>query len=126
MNGRWRSTSWLIPAVAAAFLSLAAHADNFGGVRYDRQRDQLVVTMIYRGTNPNHKFSLRWGECAANQAGDVPGVTAEILDDQFIDPEEQDFRKTVLFSLAGLPCPRPASVTLRTAPRFFYTLTIPG
>jgi hypothetical protein len=126
MNGRRHSTCWLIPAVAAVFLSLAAQADNFGGVRYDRQRDQLVVTMIYRGTNPNHKFSLRWGECRANQAGDLPGVTAEILDDQFIDPEEQDFRKTVHFSLAGLPCPHPASVTLRTAPRFFYTLTIPG
>jgi hypothetical protein len=112
--------------VAAAFLSPAARADNFGGVRYDRQRDQLVVTMIYRGTNPNHKFSLKWGECEANQTGDLPGVTGEILDDQFIDPEEQDFRKTVRFSLAGLPCPRPASVTLRTAPRFFYTLTIPG
>jgi hypothetical protein len=126
MNGRRHSPFWLIPAVAAAFLSLAAQADNFGGVRYDRQRDQLLVTMIYRGTNPNHKFSLRWGECQANQAGDLPGVTAEILDDQFIDPEEQDFRKTVRFSLAGLPCPRPASVTLRTAPRFFYTLTIPG
>jgi hypothetical protein len=126
MTGRRHSTFWLIPTVAAAFLSLAAKADNFGGVRYDGQRDQLVVTMIYRGTNPNHKFSLRWGECQANQAGDLPGVTAEILDDQFIDPEEQDFRKTVRFSLAGLPCPRPASVTLRTAPRFFYTLTIPG
>jgi hypothetical protein len=126
MNGRRHSAFWLIPAVAAAFLPLAAQADNFGGVRYDRQRDQLIVTMIYRGTNPDHKFSLKWGPCEANQAGDLPGVTAEILDDQFIDPEEQDFRKTVRFSLAGLPCPRPSSVTLRTAPRFFYTLTIPG
>jgi len=48
------------------------------------------------------------------------------LDDQFEDAEQRDFSKTVRFSLAGLPCPRPASVTLRTAPRFFYTLTIPG
>jgi hypothetical protein len=126
MTRRRHSILWLLPAAAAAFLSPAARADNFGGVRYDRQRDQLVVTMIYRGTNPNHKFSLKWGECEANQTGNLPGVTAEILDDQFIDPEEQDFRKTVRFSLAGLPCPRPASVTLRTAPRFFYTLTIPG
>jgi hypothetical protein len=127
MNGQRHSILWLIPAVAAAaFLSLAAHADNFGGVRYNRQRDQLIVTMLYRGTNPNHKFSLKWGECQANQSGDLPGVTAEILDDQFDDVEQQDFRKTVRFSLAGLPCPRPVSVTLRTAPRFFYTLTIPG
>jgi hypothetical protein len=126
MNGRRHLTFWLVPAALAAFLSLAAHADNFGGVRYNRQRDQLVVKMIYRGTNPNHKFSLKWGECQANQSGDLPGVTGEILDDQFDDPEHQDFVKTVRFSLAGLPCARPVSVTLRTAPRFFYTLTIPG
>jgi len=110
----------------AACLSLAAHADNFGGVRYYRQRDQLVVTMIYRGTNPNHKFSLKWGECQPNQDGGLPGVTGEILDDQFDDREERDFKKNARFSLAGLPCPRPVNVTLRTAPRFFYTLTIPG
>jgi hypothetical protein len=28
--------------------------------------------------------------------------------------------------LKDMPCPRPVSITLRTAPRFFYTLTIPG
>ncbi|MDP9008057.1 MAG: hypothetical protein M3N91_05010 [Pseudomonadota bacterium] len=126
MIGRRHSTFWLIPAIAAVFFSLAVQADNFGSVRYNRQRDQLVVTMIYRGTNPNHNFSLKWGECQANQSAGLPGVTAEILDDQFDDPAEQDFQKTVRFSLAGLPCPRPVSVTLRTAPRFFYTLTIPG
>jgi hypothetical protein len=49
----------------------------------------------------------------------------EVLDDQFDDEEQQDFKKTMRFSLDGLPCGRPASVTLRTAPRFFYTLTIP-
>jgi hypothetical protein len=126
MNRRQHSVLWPIPAIAATFFSTGAHSDNFGGVRYNRQRDQLVVTMIYRGTNPNHKFSLKWGECQPNQEGGLPGVTGEILDDQFDDREEQDFKKNVRFSLAGLPCPRPVNVTLRTAPRFFYTLTIPG
>jgi hypothetical protein len=126
MNGRRHLKFWLVPVASAALLSLAAHADNFGGVRYSRQRDQLVVTMLYRGTNPNHKFSVKWGECRPNQEGGLPGVTGEILDDQFDDREEQDFKKNVRFSLAGLPCPRPVNVTLRTAPRFFYTLTIPG
>jgi hypothetical protein len=126
MNGRRHLTFGLVPVALAACLSLAAHADNFGAVRYNRQRDQLVVTMIYRGTNPNHKFSLKWGECQPNQEGGLPGVTGEILDDQFDDREEQDFKKNARFSLAGLPCPRPVNVTLRTAPRFFYTLTIPG
>jgi hypothetical protein len=116
----------LLGAAAPALLSLNAYADNFGRVRYDRQSDRLIVTMIYRGTNPNHNFSLKWGECQANQSGDLPGVTVEVLDDQFGDVEQQDYKKTLRFSLAGMPCPRPVAVTLKTAPRFFYTLTVPG
>jgi len=125
MYGR-RVLCRLLPAVAAVLFSLGARADNFGRVRYDAQSDQLVVTMIYRGSNPNHAFSLKWGKCQANQSGEMPGVTLEVLDDQFDDPAQQDYRKTVLFSLAELPCRRPVKLTLRTAPRFFYTLTIPG
>jgi hypothetical protein len=119
------ATFWLLPAAAIYFLAPAAHADNFGRIYYDKKSDQLVVTMLYRGTNPNHKFSLKWGECLVDQSGNLPGVTVEVLDDQFDDEEQQDFKKTTRFSLVGLPCQRPASVTLRTAPRFFYTLTIP-
>ncbi|HMH27715.1 MAG TPA: hypothetical protein VK580_03975 [Steroidobacteraceae bacterium] len=120
-----QSSFLLILATAATFASLQARADNFVKVRYDKRTDRLIVTMVYGGTNPNHHFSLKWGECQANQAGDLSGVTAEVLDDQFEDRAQQDFTKTVHLSLAGMPCPRPASVTLRTAPRFFYTLTIP-
>jgi hypothetical protein len=116
----------LAGALAASLLSSNAQADNFGRVHYDKQSDRLIVTMIYRGTNPNHNFSLRWGECQANQSGNRPGVTVEVLDDQFGDVEQQDYKKTMRFSLAGLPCPRPVAVTLRTAPRFFYTLTVPA
>jgi hypothetical protein len=67
---------------------------------------------------------LKWWPCQAGE-GDLPGATAEVLDDQFGDVAEREFTKTVRFSLAGMPCPRPASVTLRTAPRFIYTLTVP-
>ncbi len=74
---------------------------------YDRQTDRLVVTMIYRGTNPNHHFSLKWGPCQASQSGGLPGATAEVLDDQYDDAAEQDFTKTVRLSLAGMPCPAP-------------------
>jgi hypothetical protein len=116
----------LLGAVAPALFATSARADNFGRIRYDKQSDRLIVTMIYRGSNPNHNFSLKWGQCQANQSGNLPGVTVEILDDQFDDVAQQDYKKTVRFSLAGLPCPRPAAVTLKTAPRFFYTLTIPG
>jgi hypothetical protein len=126
MQGLRLSPQGVLALIAAALLSSSAHADNFGRVRYDKQSDRLIVTMIYRGTNPDHTFSLKWGECQADQSGNLPGVTVEVLDDQFGDVEQQDYQKTVRFSLAGLPCPRPAALTLRTAPRFFYTLTIPG
>jgi len=125
MNSHRHSLSWLILAATATLVSLAAQADNFVKVRYDRQSDRLVVTMVYRGTNPNHKFSIKWGPCQENQSGGLPGAIADVLDDQYEDIEEQDFTKTVRFRLDSMPCPRPASVTLRTAPRFFYTLMIP-
>jgi hypothetical protein len=125
MNGLRESLYRLLVVAAATFVSFAVRADNFADIRYSAQTDRLVVTMLYRGTNPNHGFSLKWGPCEANQSGGLPGATAEVLDDQYEDAAEQDFSKTVRFSLAGMPCPRPASITLRTAPRFFYTLTIP-
>jgi hypothetical protein len=125
MNGPSHFLFWLILAAAAIAFSLGAKADNFAKVRYDKQTDRLVVTMVYSGTNPNHTFTLKWGPCQANQSGNLAGATAEVLDDQHDDAAEQEFTKTVRFSLAGMPCSRPASVSLRTAPRFFYTLTIP-
>lgn len=124
MNRKRKALIWFVPAIAG-LVSLSARADNFGRVRYDRSTDRLIVTMLYRGTNPNHKFSLQWGQCQNDQAGNASGVTLEVLDDQFDDQAQQGYRKTVRFSLAGLPCPRPVTVTLKTAPRFLYTLTIP-
>jgi hypothetical protein len=116
----------LVGALASSLLSSSAQADNFGSVHYDKQSDRLIVTMLYRGTNPNHNFSLKWGACQSDQSSNLPGVTVEVLDDQFGDVERQDYKKTMRFSLAGLPCPRPVAVTLKTAPRFFFTLTIPS
>ena len=113
----------LAPAAAAFLLCRPVRADDFGRVYFDKKNDRLVITMLYRGTNPNHKFSLKWGRCEAQQSGNLPGVTVEVLDDQYEDAAQQDFKKTMHFSLANLPC-RPALVTLRSAPRFFYTLTI--
>jgi hypothetical protein len=121
MHGR--ATLCWVSGAAAFMLSQSIRADDFGRVYYDKKNDQLVVTMLYRGTNPNHNFSLKWGQCEAQQSGNLPGVTVEILDDQYEDSEQQDFKKTTHFSLTNLPC-RPVLVTLRSAPRFFYTLTI--
>lgn len=114
-------------ALCAAMGSLSAQgawADNFSSVHYDSSADELVVTMRYRGTNPDHAFSLKWGKCVAGRHGKLQEVSVDVLDDQWQDRAERDFKKAVRFGLAELPC-RPASVTLHTAPRYFYSLIIP-
>ena len=102
-----------------------ARADNFANARYDATTDQLVVTMRYRGTNPNHNFSLRWGECKSPSADARPEIVAEVLDDQWQDKAEHGYQKTTRFDLTGVTC-RPATLTLRTAPRFYYTMALPA
>jgi len=103
----------------------AARGDNFSNVHYDAGHDQLVVTVLYRGTNPDHAFSLQWGQCKEQQDGGMREITAEVIDNQWDDVASRDFKKTTKFSLENLQC-RPARVTLRTAPRFYYTLQIPA
>jgi hypothetical protein len=113
---------------AAALSVLAApalRADTFSSAYYDPNTNELVVTMVYRGTNPDHQFSVQWGDCTTlGDDGNNHQIVAEVLDRQWNDSAQQTFTKTLRFSLAGLNC-RPATVTLRTAPRFEYTLQIP-
>ncbi len=106
-------------------LASLAHADNFAAVGYDAGQDELVVTMAYRGTNPDHTFSLNWGPCQTPAGGSEQELAAEVLDSQAQDAARQSFKKTTRFSLADIPC-RPVKLTLRTAPRFICTLRIPG
>jgi hypothetical protein len=102
-----------------------AAADTFLRAYYSAKTDQLVVTMSYRGTNPDHAFTPQWGKCKASTPGGRREIDAEILDSQSQDVEQQDFEKTVRIDLADVAC-RPARLTLRTAPRFTYTLEIPA
>ncbi len=103
-----------------------ARADNFGAYYYDRATDQIVVTVLYGGTNPNHKFTLKWGKCEIDESGrSLPVATADVLDDQFNDVEKQQYAIVTHFSLADMPCPRPARVGFYTAPQFSFDLVIP-
>ncbi|MHB8475825.1 MAG: hypothetical protein ACYDBZ_06000 [Steroidobacteraceae bacterium] len=115
----------LLGGFAVAILATAVHADTFADAHYDAGKDQIVVTMIYRGTNPDHTFSLKWGRCKQSPDGSAREIVAEVLDSQWQDAETQDFRKTTRISLDNMRC-RPAKLTLRSAPRFFYTLQIPA
>ena len=120
----------LVQACAAAsilvsglfLMGRSAPADSFAGARYDAKTDELVVRMQYRGTNPNHNFSVRWGQCRQTDQGAT--LDADVLDDQARDVERQSYTKTVRLDLSALAC-RPVRLTLRTAPRFFYQVVIP-
>jgi hypothetical protein len=100
----------------------AGRADNFRKVTYDPATDELVIVVVYRGTNPDHQFTLKWGLCI--DRGDRRQIAAELLDQQYQDAERKDYTKTVRMSLAHMDC-RPAVVTLKTAPRFYYALKVP-
>jgi len=117
-----------LPSLVLGWIVLLpdARADSFKWARYDPQTDQLVVQMAYRGTRSDHMFHLSWGPC--QQLDQEPGmwqVALEVLDDQWNDIATTDYSRTLKFDLSSLRC-RPARLTLRTAPRFYYTLTIPA
>jgi hypothetical protein len=112
--------------IVAGVLSSAAKADTFTGAHYDPRTDELVVTMQYPGTNPDHGFTIQWDVCPALPRGQSTyDIAAEVLDSQWNDEARQTFTKTVRFSLRNLSC-RPARITMHTAPRYYYIVTVPA
>ena len=112
-------------AAALSLLAMsAAQAATFSSAYYDSKTNDLVVTMIYGGTNPNHQFSVQWGTCRPLGSNGNHQIAADLLDSQWDDAAQQQFTITVRFSLAGVNC-RPAAITLRTAPKYEYTLQVP-
>jgi len=112
---------------AAPFCLLAAagvQAATFSSVNFDSSRNELVVTLNYGGTNPNHQFSVQWGTCRPLGNEGNHQIVAVLTDSQWDDAAQQQFTTTMHVSLAGVNC-RPAAVTLRTAPKYEYTLQIP-
>ncbi|MGH9485877.1 MAG: hypothetical protein ACRD1F_12550, partial [Terriglobales bacterium] len=115
--GDFRSFLLVAVAVAMATATAVVKADTFGPVRYDPNSDQLIVTIIYDGTNPDHQFSIQWGRC---RKFDQPGqpahqIIVSLLDNQYDDAARTRYTKTVRVPLASLSC-RPARVTLVTTP----------
>ena len=116
----------LAPLAYVLAMSRPASADNLGLNHFDSATNELVVTILYGGTNSNHKFTLKWGPCQIDESGHrMPLVNADILDDQFNDVEQQQYTLVKRFSLADMPCPRPAKVSVSTAPGFSFELIIP-
>jgi hypothetical protein len=121
----FRAFSLIAVAIATVTATGVVMAANFGAVRYDPNSDQLIVTMIYDGTNPNHHFSVQWGPCRKLDQPPRQVIDASILDDQWNDAATKTYTETVRVPLATLSC-RPATVTLRSPPDFYTSLDIPA
>ena len=122
---RWPQAAAHLLLMLSMLVPAAARADDFSRASYVASSDELLLTVTYSGTNPQHTFSLQWGSCQDVPGSDVHQVAVEVLDDQWQDAARQVFSKTMRFSLAGIPC-RPAQLTLRIAPRFITTVMIPA
>jgi hypothetical protein len=115
-------------ALAAASLYLdtsPALAANFVSARYEADTDELVVTLAYRGTHPDHEFSIEWGACKTDGAPGNMTLSARVTDREWNDLARRDFIKTVRFSLRDVHC-RPSTITLFTPPQFSISVTIPA
>ena len=117
-------------AVVALIGNGVATAGDFESVEYDSNSDQIIVTMAFDGTNPDHHFTLKWGPCRKHdQPNGQPGknlISVDVLDDQWNDAANNHYTKTFRVSLAAaLTSCRPAIVTLWTPPGFTQSLDIP-
>jgi hypothetical protein len=116
----------VILSVALLCVLHPAHADHFAGAHYDAQADELVVSLHYLGTNPDHEFTVKWGKCRSLASNpEVAQLSGVLADSQWNDAARDPYTKTVRIGLAGMPC-RPAQVTLRSAPRYTLTISVPA
>jgi len=117
-----------IAAVAMVTVSSPGMADAIGSAHYDPKGNQLIVTMLYEGTNPSHHFSIQWGSCGEifTQLHEPPHKTidVEIVDDQGNDAAMKSYTEVVQVPLAGMSC-RPSSVVRWTQPNITISLDIP-
>ena len=108
-----------------ALLYLApALATTVTGLSYDARKDQLVMTLAYRGTNPDHQFSVQWDACKKldDERMQIFGL---LVDSQPNDRALQEFTKLKRIDLRDFSC-RPSKVTIRTSAGFFTSVDIPA
>ena len=119
---RWLR-SWGLAGLSF-LIGSAGRADEFQTISYDAATDELVIVVNYSGTNADHQFNMNWGECRTKDDNGRE-LFGELIDQQGTDAARQEFRKTVRISLADVDC-RPAMLTVRTAPKFLATVSIPA
>lgn len=114
---------WVACLAALLYVAPAA-AITVPALTYDPGKDQLVLTIAYRGTNPDHQFTVQWDECTRlnDERMQILGL---LVDSQPDDLARQEFRKPLRIDLRDFSC-RPAKVTIRTSAGFFTSVDVPA
>jgi hypothetical protein len=120
----YRTRYWAACLLLALLHATSASAVTIEGLRYDEAKDQLVMNINYRGTNPDHEFSVLWAECRRldDERSQILGV---LMDSQANDLAREDFTKKLEIPLKDFTC-RPAKVTIRTSTNLFWSVDVPA
>ena len=105
-------------------LPIGTKAETILHAAYDGAQDALVVEIAYRGSTPDHRFDIQWGECRADSEGRRTTV-ARLVDTRGSEIAQNDYTLRVLFGLSTVSC-RPATVTLRLGPVSNATVELPA
>ena len=114
----------LVAGIAALLYVATAAAIAVTTLTYDAPKDQLVMTIAYRGTNPDHQFRVQWDKCTRldDERMQILGL---LIDDQPNDHARQEFTKSMRIDLRDFTC-RPAKVTIKTSAGFFTSVDVPA
>ena len=114
---------WAACLAAVLYMAPAA-AITVTALTYDSGKDQLVLNIAYRGTNPDHQFKVQWDTCSRLDEERMQ-ILGLLIDNQPNDLARQEFSKPMRIDLKDSSC-RPAKVTIRTSAGFFATVDIPA
>jgi len=114
---------WVACFAALLYMAPAA-AITVTALTYDPGKDQLVLNIAYRGTNPDHQFNVQWEKCTRlnDERMQILGL---LVDNQPDDLARQEFTKVLHIDLQDFSC-RPAKVSIRTSTGFFTSVDVPA
>lgn len=113
----------LVACLAAVLYVAPAAAVSITALSYDPGKDQLVMTIAYRGTNPDHEFTVQWDACK-RRGDERMEIFGLLVDSQPNDLARQEFKKPLRIELRDFTC-RPSTATIRTSAGFFASVNIP-
>jgi hypothetical protein len=115
---------WTVCSLLALVYCAPASAITLTSLTYDAAENQLVMKIAYRGTNPDHKFSVRWDACKRLDDSRAQ-ILGQLLDSQPNDLAREEFTQEFKLDLEDFSC-RPSEVTIRTSAGFFMSVNLPA